>query len=258
MPVVEHDPYAADAAFYDAMHDSFRDDIELWQAYAGRTDRAVLEVGCGTGRIAVELALQGHEVTGIDPSRAMLERARRRAEERGAEVRFIEGRVLDLVLEREQYGFIVVPLDVFLYCRDGKEQRGTLAALAEALTFDGTLAIDLPGPGQWLDPATNGQPVLAFAGTTEEGAAFECWHVHEDDLAEQVRTLRVAYETVGEDGTVRRKTSLHRLRYVGRWEMEYLLDAAGLELEDVFGDYDLSPLDGGSERMLVIARRKTG
>lgn len=250
-----HDPYACDAAFYDAMHDAFRDDIDLWVAYAGRTDRPVLEVGCGSGRIAVELALRGHVVTGIDPSPAMLERARRRAEERGVEVRFLEGRVLDLELERSRYGFIVVPLDVFCYCRDGEEQRGTLARLAEALTFDGTLALDLPGPGQWLDPATNGQPLLVFSGETEDGEPFECWHVHEDDLAEQVRTLRVSYETLGDDGSVRRKVAVHRLRYVGRWEMEYLLEGAGLELEELFGDYDLSPLGGGSDRMLVIARR---
>jgi len=258
MPGVSTDPYAADAAFYDAMHDAFREDVELWVAYAGRTDRPVLEVGCGSGRIAVELALRGHAVTAIDPSPAMLERARRRADERGADVRFIEGRVLDLALERGHYGFIVVPLDVFLYCRDREEQRGTLAALAEALTFDGTLALDLPGPGQWLDPATNGQPLLVYSGATEEGEAFECWHVHEDDLAEQVRTLRVSYETIGSDGVVRRRVGVHRLRYVGRWEMEYLLEGAGLELEDLFGDYDLSPLDGESDRMLVIARRSSG
>jgi SAM-dependent methyltransferase len=253
---VQHDPYGADAAFYDAIHDGFRDDIDLWLAYAGRTDRPVLEVGCGTGRIAVELAAHGHEVTGIDPSPAMLARARRKAEERGLDVRFIEGRVLDLALDRGRYGLILLPLDVFLYCRDGDEQRWTLSALAEALSFDGVLAMDLPGPGAWLDPSTNGQPVLAFAGETEEGIRFECWHVHEDDLAEQVRTLRVAYETVDDDGTVRRRTAVHRLRYVGRWEMEYLLEAAGLDLADLFGDYDLSPLTGGSERMLVIARRR--
>src|SRR5688572_26418983 len=43
------DPYAVDAAYYDAIHGSFRDDIGLWLSFAGRTDRPVLEVGCGTG-----------------------------------------------------------------------------------------------------------------------------------------------------------------------------------------------------------------
>ncbi len=250
------DPYAVDAAFYDAIHDGFRDDVELWLAFAGRTDRPVLEVGCGTGRIAVELAAHGHAVTGIDPSPAMLARAHRRAEERGVVVRFIEGGVREVRLEREYYGLIVVPLDVFLYCRDGDEQRGVLAALAEALTFDGTLALDLPGPGQWLDPSSNGQPVLAFSGETDEGVRFVCWHVHEDDSAEQVRRLLVLYESVGDDGTVRRRQSEHLLRYVGRWELEYLLEASGLTLVDLYGDYDLSPLSGGSERMIAIARRR--
>lgn len=250
------DPYAVDAAFYDAIHDGFRDDIELWLAFAGRTDRPVLEVGCGTGRIAVELAAHGHAVTGIDPSPAMLARARRRADERGVTVRFIEGDARQIRLEQDTYGLVVVPLDVFLYCRDGEEQRGLLGALAEALTFDGTLALDLPGPAQWLDPGSNGQPVLAYSGVTDEGERFLCWHVHEDDPAEQVRRLLVVYETVDADGVVRRRQSEHVLRYVGRWEMEYLLEASGLMLVDLYGDYDLSPLSGGSERMLVIARRR--
>ncbi|WP_322796099.1 class I SAM-dependent methyltransferase [Tepidiforma sp.] len=252
------DGYGEDAAFYDAIHDGFRDDIGLWLAYAGRTVRPVLEVGCGTGRIAVELAAAGHEVTGIDPSPAMLARARRRAEERGVAVHFIEGRALELKLETERYGLVLLPLDVFLYCRDGEEQRGTLAALAGALAFDGVLALDLPGPAQWLDPATNGQPLLAFSGVTDEGLRFECWHVHEDDLAEQTRRLRVAYDVIGDDGLLRRRVSEHLLRYVGRWELEYLLEAAGLELVDLFGDYDAGPLTGSSERMIAIARRLTG
>lgn len=255
---VHADGYGEDAAFYDAMHDGLRDDIGLWLAFAGRTVHPVLEVGCGTGRIAVELAAAGHDVTGIDPSPAMLARARRRAEERGVAVRFIEGRVLDLQLEPERYGLVLLPLDVFLYCRDGVEQRGMLAALAGSLAFDGVLALDLPGPAQWLDPGSNGEPLLAFSGVTDDGVRFECWHVHEDDLAEQTRRLRVSYETIGDDGLVRRRVSEHLLRYVGRWELEYLLEAAGLELLDLYGDYDAGPLTGSSERMIAIARRLTG
>jgi len=251
--------YSVDAGYYDLIHGEQRaDDAGLWLSFAGRTDRPVLEVGTGTGRIALELAAAGHRVTAIDPSPAMLDIARGKASERGVAITFVEGRVAEVGLEREQYGFVVAPADVFLYCENGEEQVVTLHLLGEALTFNGTLAVDLPGPALWLDPATNGQPLLVYSGETEQGERLDTWHVHEDDLALQTRLLRVAYERTGKDGVVRREVSEHRLRYVHRFEMEYLLHLAGLALLDVYGDYDLGPLTNESERMIVVARRRQG
>ena len=185
------DPYATDSRFYDAIHGDQRDDVGLWLSYAGRTDRPVLDVGCGTGRIALELSRAGHQVVGIDPSPSMLEIARQRADDDALEVQFIEGRVIDLALEEGRYGLALLPADVFLYCADAEEQVATLALLGRCLQFNGLLAIDLPGPALWLDPATNGQALLTFSGETEPGEHFDAWQVHEDDLALQTRWLRV-------------------------------------------------------------------
>ena len=167
------DPYATDSRFYDAIHGDQRDDVGLWLSYAGRTDRPVLDVGCGTGRIALELSRAGHQVVGIDPSPSMLEIARQRADDDALEVEFIEGRVIDLALEEGRYGLALLPADVFLYCADAEEQVATLALLGRCLQFNGLLAIDLPGPALWLDPATNGQALLTFSGETEPGEHFD-------------------------------------------------------------------------------------
>lgn len=256
--MADGDPYANDAAFYDAIHGDFREDVELWLSFAGRTDRPVLEVGCGSGRIAVELALAGHRVTGVDPSSAMLAIAKRKASAAGMSVEFVEGLVLEQSFPRDYFGLVLVPLDVFLYCTDGEEQRETLEVLRDALTFNGQLVMDLPGPAQGLDPDSSAVQVLAYTGETEDGERFDCWHLHDDDLATQTRMLRITYETVGADGIVRRQVSEHNLRYVYRFEVEYLLHLAGLVLVDVYGDYDLGPLTNDSERMIVVARRRDG
>ncbi len=252
------DAYAQDALYYDLIHKQDPGDVGLWLSFAGRTDRPVLEVGVGTGRIAFELARAGHEVTGIDPSSAMLARARARAEEDAIDVTLIEGRITDLTLERDHYGLVLVPADVFLYCADGEEQLATLRGIAAALVFNGLLALDLPGPAQWLDADTNGQALLVFSDQLEGGGALDVWHLHEDDLATQVRVLRVTYETTDAEGLVRRKQSDHTLRYVYPFEAEYLLRMAGLVQADVYGDYELGPLTSDSERMIVIARRSGG
>lgn len=252
------DPYATDADWYDRIHAGHREDIGLWLAFAGRTERPVLEVGVGTGRIAVELAIAGSVVTGLDPSPAMLARARAHADEAGVDLTLLQGRVDGLELAPGEFGFALLPADVFLYCEDGHEQVATLTALARCLHFNGTLAIDVPGPALGLDPASNGQALLVHTGEDGDGAVLDTWHIHEDDLAAQTRLLRVVYETTSRDGAVRRRLSEHRLRYVGRFELEYLLRLAGLAVLDTYGDYDLGPLTNDSERMIVTARRIEG
>src|SRR5688572_20440528 len=252
------EPYAIDARYYDLIHTGETGDIGLWLSYAGRTDRPVLEVGTGTGRIAVALARAGHEVTGIDPSESMLARARRKAEEDALDVDVIQGRGEDLALEQGHYGLAILPADVFLYCEDGEEQLSVLRALGASLHFNGLLAIDVPGPALWLDPATNGQPLMVHSGPLGDGAVLDVWHVHEDDLSAQTRDLLVTYEVTGPAGEMKRQRSDHRLRYVYPFELEYLLHLAGLALLDRYGDYELGPLTNESERMIAIARRTDG
>jgi SAM-dependent methyltransferase len=252
------DPYAVDAEYYDLIHGSFEADIGLWLSFAGRTDRPVLEAGCGTGRIALALAAAGHAVTGIDPSAAMLARARENADERALEVAFFEGRVTDLAIEQGHYGLALLPLDVFLYSAGVDEQLAILEALADCLDYNGLLVLDLPGPAAWLDPAENGRALLAWSGALPDGGTLDAWHLHEDDLATQTRTLRLSYELTGPDGLVRRRQSEHRLRYVYPAEMEHLLVRAGLVLAGRYGGYDLESFTTGSERMIVVARRAAG
>jgi hypothetical protein len=75
----------------------------------------------------------------------MLERARAKAEADAIDATFIEGRPLDLALERDHYGLVLFPLDVFLYCASGEEQLATLRSLSETLVYNGLLALDLRG-----------------------------------------------------------------------------------------------------------------
>ncbi|MGE5596484.1 MAG: class I SAM-dependent methyltransferase [Hyphomicrobiales bacterium] len=252
------DPYAADARWYDLIHAGFDDDIGLWLSFAGRTDRPVLEVGCGTGRIAVPLAAAGHRVTGIDPSEAMLERARARAAAEGVTVEWIRCDPAAGQLPADHFGFVLLANDVFLYAADGDEQVDLLRALAATLTFDGLLAIDVPGPANHLDPSLNGQPLLVYDGGDGEGGSLTAWHVREDDLAAQTRDLTILYDVTSPGGVLRRYRSEHHLRYPYRFELEYLLRAAGLAQLDVYGDYELGPLTNGSDRLIVTARRVQG
>ena len=69
---------------YDALYDSFSDDIPFYTDLARTTPGPVCELACGTGRVSVPLALAGVEVHGFDVSDAMLAAAEARPRARRA------------------------------------------------------------------------------------------------------------------------------------------------------------------------------
>jgi hypothetical protein len=75
------------------------------------------------------------------------------------------------------------------------------------------------------------------------------------ERARQVQRETHLYDLVSPDGTVRRVTATVDLRFSTRYEMEGLLRAAGLELDQLYGDFDLAPYDDESEYLITVARK---
>jgi hypothetical protein len=71
--------------------------------------------------------------------------------------------------------------------------------------------------------------------------------------ARQITVDTVIFDRTAEDGSVRRRRIDVTMRAIGRFEVEYLLTAAGLRLTDVYGDTDLSPYTDASDRMIIVA-----
>ena len=246
------DPYAIDAAYYDAIHGEGGADLDFWLPFAAEHGGPILEVGAGTGRVALPLARAGHAVTALDPSPAMLAIARERAAAEGLAVTFLEGGLPAAPLPHAAFTTVILPNDVFLACSAPGEQIAALRAAAAALAPHGRLALDVAGPGHWLDPEGNGESILAFTGDLD-GESFSVWHTCEDDLAAQTRRLDIRYELTGADGQVRIAESDHVLRYVTCAEVTEFLETAGLRVLDTWGDYSLGALTNGSERLIVTA-----
>src|SRR5690242_19849348 len=74
---------------------------------AGRSGLDVLDAGCGTGFLSLELAARGHRVTGVDFAPAMLVEARRKAVGQGAAVRFEEGDAEQLPFAAGSFDLVV-------------------------------------------------------------------------------------------------------------------------------------------------------
>jgi SAM-dependent methyltransferase len=253
----ERDPSDAArlAALYDLDHAPLEGgpDVEWFGGLARRTGGPILELGCGTGRIAVPIAQDGHHIVGLDQSAAMLERAARRARRASVEVRWVEGDMRAFSFN-ESFALIFVAFNSFLML--GPDDRwACLARMREHLAPRGRVAIDVFQP----DP----EVVVGL-----DGGVIDEWERVDPESDRTVRkfsssranvdrvTQRIWYDETADDGTVRRVGGTTTLHYLYRREAELLFSEAGFKVETLHGDYDGNPADAQSRKLLIVAKRK--
>jgi SAM-dependent methyltransferase len=171
------EPALADPVlWHDLECGSYAADLPLWRELAGAAASGpVLEIGAGTGRVALDLAGRGHEVTALDNDGALLDALRARATEAVA-VEAVTADARDFALGR-RFGLCVVPMQTiqllggpagrasFLACAYRHLVRGGLlaAALAEPLPeYDSSLAPPLPDLRERDGWVYSSQPVAVW------------------------------------------------------------------------------------------------
>jgi SAM-dependent methyltransferase len=249
-------PYDRLARFYDWAAGEFDDDIFFYREMARRTDAPVLELGIGTGRVAVPLAEAGLEVHGLDSSTAMLEGARVRAERAGVSVRLSQADLCSYQF-RERFGLICCALDSFLHLLTQERQIAALRLAREHLAPHGRIVLDLPTltAGQWgaWEPGVRPLELVRHGPGTDGGTYFH-FQTFTADPATQLRTVTHLFDEAADDGTVRRTSVSYELRFIFPAELPLLASAAGLTLEAVYGGYELEPFVSGCERMIAVMR----
>lgn len=256
------DPAAAALArLYDLDLVADPGDLDLYRALAVRAGGPVLELGVGTGRLAVPLAAAGHTVTGVDRDPAMLARAAARAKATpGARsrLRLVEGDMRDVRLpDAGAYRLAFIALNSLLVLDDRASQAAAVTTLAAHLAPGGIAVVDV-----WLPDADDlgrfdGRLVLEYPRTDPETGRLVtkvASAVH-DAATGTVRVTTVYEEGLQGEPPVRWLRE-DRLRLVSADELRRSAEDAGLEVELIAGDYDLEPLGPGGERAVLVAVRR--
>jgi SAM-dependent methyltransferase len=134
----------AEVIWHDAECGAYGADLPLWERLATERPGPVLELGAGTGRVALRLAARGHRVVALDRDRRLLAALDARARSRGLEVETVCAPASWLAAAGEQgrFGLIAAPMQ-FLQLLDPAERDDVLAAAARALLPGGLLAAAL-------------------------------------------------------------------------------------------------------------------
>ncbi len=243
-------------------------DVDLYRALARRTGGPIVELAVGTGRIAVPLAGDGHQVVGVDMDRAMLDRARRRAANAGrdiaARVRLVEADLFDAdriadVASQGPYSLAILGLNSILLLASVAGQRRALVAMARLLAPGGMAVVDAwqPSPADLV--ALDGRLSLEWLRVDPETGrtvtkAAAAWY----DPVRRLVTLTTIFDEGAAGEPPRRWTRTDALRLVTADELAAFAEAAGLSIEQLAGDHDLGPLQPGADRVVLVATKPAG
>ena len=245
------------ADIYDAVH-TLTEDIPFWVEEAQASGGPVLELGSGTGRVAIPIAQAGVPVVGLDNSAAMLKVARARARKVGFGadlLRFVKGDMRDLSLGGQKFPLVIIPYRAFQTLLSVADQYQALATMKAHLAPAGRLIIDLFVPE--LDLLTGDSPALLYSHESTNpatGRRLIIWNETQYDNFDQVIYVRTIIKEVDGDGDVVHET--HRdsqLRYLYRFEAQHLLGASGYHVLDVYGSFEREPLSESSTEMVWTA-----
>jgi SAM-dependent methyltransferase len=255
------DPYAPIAELYDFSYSDFTDDIDFYDNLAQAVDGPLLELGAGSGRVALPLAARGYQVTGIDNSPSMLAEARRRLDAAGkipGSLALLEGDMTAFDLGR-RFGLAFVAANTFQHLLTTREQQACLRCTAASLLSGGLFAMSIRSPASvtW-DESDGWSPMLMHWTRRDEttGELVMKFCVEQPVQARMVRRLTYVYDRVKANGDVKRSVFETELRYSTESEIRLLLQHCGLRVTHVYGDYDLAPV-GAGDNLIFVARAET-
>jgi SAM-dependent methyltransferase len=232
-----------------------RRDVRFWRDLAARTDGAVLELGCGTGRILLPLARAGAAIVGIDRSAEMLARARRRLRRArlASPPRLARGDVRALPFGDGRFGLVIAPYGLLQSLLSDRDLAATLASVHRVLAPGGTFGIDLvPDVPRWREYRRR----VTLAGRrTPSGPPLTLVESVRQDRRRRLTTFEHEYvEGWGRARTVHRFTVTFRTLPVP--VMVSRLERAGFGIRAVLGDYDGGPWDDRADAWIVVAERR--
>ena len=201
--------------------------------------RSVLDVGCGTGLLAAELLGLGYDVTGVDASPAMLERARRRL---GAQAKLELTELPGLGVD-DTFDAAVSTFDVLNYLTP-IDLTATFTSIAERLRPRGWLIFDLHTDAMMTFALSN--PVVSGES---DGRAFE---IH-NDVDRRGRTVSTRITVSPADGADAFQ-EVHRQHFFAEATVRQALTAAGFEIVSITDEYTDSPVGPGSLRGTWVTR----
>lgn len=190
---------ASPAIWHDVECASYEADLPLWRSLAADSGGSILDVGCGTGRVALDLAARGHDVTGLDCEPSFTATLAERARARGLRVRTETGDARSFDLGGRRFALAIAPMQVAQLLGGARARASMLACARRHLATGGLLAIALADPFEGVPDEDEPAPPLPDV-REEDGWVYSSTpvDVREEGGATAIDRLRQAVSPAGE------------------------------------------------------------
>ena len=203
---------------------------------------SILDVCCGYGRHAIELAKRGYEVTGIDLSPKQIGVAIQRAKEAGLAINFVVGDAREMKFQNE----FDITLNLFLsfgYFQEEMDNLKMLEKIARATASDGLFLMDLWNREKQIRDFTPKEIEEHGEIIIEKRWHFDPWEG------------RLNWENTVIFPDRRKESWEHSIRAYTLVELKNILNEVGFQLEKVFGDFDSHDSTIDSPNMILVSRK---
>lgn len=240
---------------YVTHHDRNQEDLPFWLSLAEKYCGPVLELGCGTGRVLIPLIEAGFRLVGLDHDLDMLRYLSREAgNQAGLQPQVVAGDMCAFHLGM-QFQLILLPCNTYSTL-DMHLRKACLGCVDRHLRQNGIFAVSIPNPellanlparsaaemeDEFLHPVS-GYPVQVSSAWVRKKGSF---------------TVIWLYNHLLPDGEIEHlevKTT-HRIMSLDACLGEFR--ETGLDVMDVYGDYDFSPYTDDSPSLIILAARRS-
>jgi SAM-dependent methyltransferase len=227
------------ARLYDPWSRSVVEDVSFYVEEALGSGGPVVELGIGTGRLAIPVAEAGVRVIGVDSSKGMLAVCRERAEA-AAVSELVDLRLGDLREPpvTELVPLVICPFRAFLHLEDDGDRSRALHAAYELLVPGGRFIFDV------FEPLDDGIEETHGLWLEREPGIWE-----RADWDRESRTLTLSVRGPGAESTL-------CLSWISPPEWRALIEEAGFEVEALYSWFDRRPYDGGEDSVWIARRPK--
>lgn len=223
------------------------EDLVFYFDLAQRSNGSILELACGTGRVLIPLARQGHEVVGIDLSAAMLAEAQRKSSAQNLSAEWVQGDICDFDLQRT-FGLIYIPGNTICHLLDRAAFAACMACVKKHLQPDGRFVVEVfvPSPKLLLDKLGGRFPFGDYIDSG--GHKVDVTHSYSYEPDTQIKRITTYHQI--DDAEAVAGTLDMRMYYPQ--ELDVLLEHNGFFIEHKYGGYDRRPFDAQAKTQVVI------
>lgn len=247
-------PFFFDGKHYDQRWKHLTADLPFWAQQARKFGNPILELTCGTGRVALHLASAGFRVTGIDISDSMLGEARRKASEAGVTVEWVRADIRDFDLGRH-FPLIIFPFNTIAILWELEDLEACLTCVKKHLAPGGRFIVDVFNPDFrfFLRDPNQRYPHVEYPDPDGRGNIVVT-ESNVYDAAHQINRLRLFYKFPEQAEEAVEELNI---RIYFPQELDALLKYNGLAIASKFGNYDEAPFESASAKQLIVCSALT-